>query len=390
MSPRVALLLALAAPGCVVPPDLARARDESRAARATFAPDPEERAGLLEFVGAIHVHTEVSHDSEGTPEELASGARHARLDFVALTDHFTRKIGRQLSGLRRGVLFIPGAEISRRGGSILALGLREWFPTRGLDWDEVAREVEARGGIPFLGHLERYPSERGPGRFRGAGVVNLHAALREGLEGWGGAAFVLSVVGWQLGSRTGLRYLPLVRRQDAVVEAWDRLAQERPFAAFAESDAHANVRWGPFHLDPYDAVLRLVRTHLLAPALEERALLESLAAGRGFVAFDALADARGFRFRGRAGESLAFLGETLPFTPDARLEVVAPAAGKVVFFRDGVFVAQVQGPEVVFPVTRPGVWRVEVWLPVWGTDRLWIFSNPIRVVPVGEGPPAPG
>jgi hypothetical protein len=390
VNPRAALLLALAAPGCVVPPDLARARQESKAARATFAPDPEERAGLLEFVGAIHVHTEISHDSEGTPEEVASAARHARLDFVALTDHFTRKITRQPSGLRRGVLFIPGAEISRRGGSILALGLREWFQPRGLDWDEVASEVEARGGIPFLGHLEHYPAERGPGRFRGAGIVNLHAALREGLDGWGSVAFVLSVVGWQFGSRTGLRYLPLVRRQDAVVEAWDRLAQERPFAAFAESDAHANVKWGPFHLDPYDAVLRLVRTHLLAPALEERALLDSLAAGRGFVAFDALADARGFRFRGRAGESLAFLGETLPFTPDARLEVSVPAAGKVIFYRDGVFVAQVPGAEVVLPVSRPGVWRVEVWLPVWGTDRLWIFSNPIRVVPVGEGPSGKG
>ncbi|HET6201984.1 MAG TPA: hypothetical protein VFI25_04180 [Planctomycetota bacterium] len=382
MSARAALLLALAAPSCVVPPDLARARKEARAARAASEPDPEERAGLQEFVGAIHVHTYLSHDSAGTEEELVSGARRARLDFVALTDHFTRKILRQPAGLRRKVLFIPGAEISCRGGSVLALGLRKWFPSRGLGWEATARQVETHGAIPFLGHLEHYPLDAGPGRFRGAGVVNLHAVLHEGLEGWGGAAFALSLVGSLLGGGPGLRYLPLVRRPDAVIEAWERLARERPFAAFAESDAHASVRWGPFHLDPYEAVFRLVRTHLLAPALEERPILEALVAGRGFVAFDALADATGFRLRGKAGEAVAFLGETLPLTPDARLEVAVPAAGKVVFYRDGVLVAQVPGPEVVLPVTRPGLWRVEVYLSVWGTDRLWIFSNPIRVVGV--------
>jgi hypothetical protein len=374
-----ALAFLLASGGCIVPPDLSRARDQVRAPRVASGMPPEEAEGLREFVGAVHVHSYLSPDSKGTLDELLSGARRAKLDFVALTDHFSPRIDRQPIGRQKKVLFIPGAEISHRGGSILALGLREWFSTRGLDWDGIAREIERRGALPFIGHLENYPVERGAGRFRGAGVVNLHAAIREGLEGWGSFAYALSLLGSQFGSGSSLRLLPLVRRQDAVIEAWDRLALEKPFAAFAESDAHSNLRWGPFQFDSYASIFRLVRTHLLAPACEERPILDALAAGRGFLAFDGLADATGFRVRGRAGSAIAFFGETLPLTADARLEVSVPAAGRIRLYRNGTLEAQVSGKDAVVPVTRPGVWRVEVFLLVWGTERPWIFSNPIRV-----------
>jgi hypothetical protein len=377
--------LALASLGaCAIPPDLARAR------RGALAAPAVENAPLVELVGAIHVHSPLSHDAGGTFEELVEGARRAGLDFVALTDHPSRRRRRGLDGEREGVLFIPGAEISAKEGSILALGLREPIATRRASREERIRQVEAKGAVPFLGHVEELRSEEIPEVFRGMGLVNLHAAVRENVRSWRAVPFFLAGMASFALNPPELRFLFLVQRDEATLEVFDRVLARRPFAAIAESDAHARVRLGPLRLDSYEAVFSFLRNHVLVRERSEAEILAALAEGRSFLAFDALADARGFRFVGSGGGETVVGAGSIAAGTETLLEVWAPALGRVRVIHDGRVHVEADECQLV-RIRDPalGVWRVEVDLPVRGRWRPWIYSNAIRVVPPPASPPGP-
>ena len=78
---------------------------------------------------------------------------------------------------------------------------------------------------------------------------------------------------------------------------------------------------------------------------------------------DSLAPARGFTFESD--------GETL--------QVRLPRAARIRLLRDGTEVATVSGRRLDHPVTGPGAYRVEAYLPAYGRERTWILSNPIYV-----------
>ena len=61
------------------------------------------------------------------------------------------------------------------------------------------------------------------------------------------------------------------------------------------------------------------------------------------------------------------------------LAAQCPVPGSVELLRDGVPIRRQEGRELLHPVDRPGVYRIEVSL--WVVDRWlpWIFSNPIYV-----------
>jgi hypothetical protein len=96
---------------------------------------------LLDLRGAIHVHTHLSHDSEGQPGEILAAARRAELDFLVVTDHEMPSLAADgLSGLHEGVLVMRGVEINRpcwrladRCPSLLALGLTHPFESAELE-----------------------------------------------------------------------------------------------------------------------------------------------------------------------------------------------------------------------------------------------------------------
>src|SRR5687767_8620909 len=87
-----AVFALLAAPSCFVPPDTADRRDEAGRFASLRPSLPRAYVGLVERVGAIHVHTELSHDSEGTLDEVATAAREAGCDFVFTTEHSSPRL----------------------------------------------------------------------------------------------------------------------------------------------------------------------------------------------------------------------------------------------------------------------------------------------------------
>jgi hypothetical protein len=134
-----------------------------------------------------------------------------------------------------------------------------------------------------------------------------------------------------------------------------------------------------FELGAYERMVRYSATHILANEMTEAALSDGLEQGRVFVAFDMIADARGFVFFAEDGAQKAVMGESLPYSDTLRLRVGSPNAGRIKILRDGAVVHQVEGAELDFKPTERGNYRVEVELNILGKWVTWIYSNPLRV-----------
>lgn len=101
----------------------------------------------------LHVHTSATEGVSASLDELVRAARRAGLDAIAVTD---RDICTPVPVELRGILLIPGCEISTLGGQILGVFLdqpldfarlrRDGLPTA----DEAVIEIHRCGGLAIL------------------------------------------------------------------------------------------------------------------------------------------------------------------------------------------------------------------------------------------------
>lgn len=364
---------------------LAVAAAAARRRPAPRGPVPDDAARHVR--GAVHVHTDLSHDSRVPLAEVVDAAAAAQLDFVVITDHNTDAAAAQ-AGYHRGVLVVAGLEKSTDAGHALVLGAS---PLRfRLDGDpaSVAADAALLGAFAVIAHPTRADDESawsGPL----AGFAGLEVVSLADRRAWAASPFVLLRHAADPVGALASAY----RHHDDALVLWDAALRARPLAGMLGSDAHGGIRAGRLFLPlPSNAALfRFASQHLLlaeAPARtrgDERLVLDALRRGRGYLAFDGLADASGFRFSGRAGAHEARMGEDLPLDGPARLQAGGrvPAGTTFVLKRDGAEVARAAGALDV-TVGTPGTYRVEASLldghyP--GRPFPWIVSNPIHVYP---------
>ncbi|MFC2044441.1 PHP domain-containing protein [Chloroflexota bacterium] len=133
----------------------------------------------------LHLHTPRSlcySEQSSTPEQIVDAALACGLEVIAITDHNTAEA---LDGIRqyagkKGLFVFPGAEISTKGGHVLAIfeldtpverldGFLDYVgithegrgdaATLAEDSTEVVfQKIEEQGGIAIAAHIERWPS----------------------------------------------------------------------------------------------------------------------------------------------------------------------------------------------------------------------------------------
>ena len=101
----------------------------------------------------LHVHTSATEGVSASLDELVRAARRAGLDAIAVTD---RDVCTPVPAELRGILLIPGCEVSTLGGQILGVFLeqpldlhrlrRDGLPTA----DEAVLEIHRCGGLAIL------------------------------------------------------------------------------------------------------------------------------------------------------------------------------------------------------------------------------------------------
>jgi hypothetical protein len=372
-------VLALVAVALAALPGFAH-RPAPPASRSAAARDPRHVSG------AVHVHTGWSDDAHGSVDEVAAAARAAGLDFVIVTDHNSAaSLGP--FGYRHGVLVIGGLEKSTDAGHALLLGMGS-LPF-GLDGDPatVVRDATDLGGFVVIAHPEAArPDLQWTADAEGAAGYEV-ISLGD-VQTWGAATLPLLLAAARYPFDPQGALLSIARVPRAALDRFDRERERRPLAAILGSDAHGG-------LVSHRALFRLARQHLLLdrpltgqPRADEALVLAALRTGRGYAAFDALADAARFSFTAASGGRSAALGEAVALVDDIELaaDVDGPAGAVLVLRRDGREVAR--GPSLRVRSRAAGSYRVEAELPrglVPGGHALpWIVSNPIDVYPAAE------
>ncbi len=102
------------------------------------------------YPGAIHIHTEFSHDCTGTIPHIVAAAREAGLRWIILTDHDNLE-AQSYQGWHDNVLVIVGHEITPQRNHFLALGTHHVVDKSQHPQDFID-EVYAQGGFGIIAH----------------------------------------------------------------------------------------------------------------------------------------------------------------------------------------------------------------------------------------------
>lgn len=385
--------------------------------------DPPFTDGWPRFRGVLHSHSHISHDSMVPFEEILEVLQKTDRDFIGMSDHCVdgkADYSLQWRGIYDGKLFFPGYE--------MRYGFMPWgLPSETiLDCSEepevLAAEIAAKGGMLFFAHTEQDRLWDLP-ELVGKEIYNIHTDIID--------EHIPTLVFSKLPSMllNSRRYPAQSMRlifdhPEDQIARWDEMNRERRITGIPANDCHQNVgirmtvsedgsklivedtspklvaeyslrgwRWllarillgrlepgtEVFHFqgDPYDVMVDMVATHVLASELSEKAVLDALENARVYVGFDAIADARGFSFMARSGDTLVVMGDYLPFGPDVLLRAASPLPVQFRVFRHGEPVHQVEGRSFEWRPDAPGAYRVEAWVDIRGRWTPWIYTNPI-------------
>jgi hypothetical protein len=365
---------------------------------------PPAESDFVDYQGVIHVHSSLGGHSTGNFAELIAAAKTNQLDFVIMTEHPQQDFdtaAMTLTGMHAGVLFMNGSEVATASGDRLLLipGSANAAATGAQTTQEVIDKQRSSGGLSFAA----YPADSQnwqTSSVDGVEVYNLFTNTRSINP------FVMFFDGlWSYGSYPELIFANFFTRPTENLRRWDGAisSSNRRLTAIAGNDAHSNVgvsvndaagkQWLGVKLDPYERSFRTVRTHVLitkGKGLSRESLLEAIALGHCYLSFDIFGDPKGFTFTASGIPTGKTMGDEIDLSDGLNLKVSAPLSTRFVLFKDGNVADQKSGMAADFPVTTPGVYRVEAYLdslpaPVKG--QPWIISNPIQIRP--RVPPMP-
>lgn len=316
-------------------------------------------------------------------DDIVLKARDSGLDFVVLTDRSTGEQPLELfTGWRQGVLVISGEEIETPEGHLLAFETREPIgPCPSME--EAIRAVhEQAGTIVSIHHLLKGLPLSGKGSSLGtvplseAGLYEIWSFMDE---------FLMNVQpkGFYTGLKKPDRLLSGPTREQLTV--WDKELRDRMLPIVAGLNLHHRkypvLDWKEV-ISPglaFNTLCTCVLTgELPTVAIRARDLVwNALREGRSFVVNRSVGPASGFSFFYESPDGRdRQMGESVTYIPGGRLWVSLPRDGEIVLRHNGLPLFWGTGKEIHFPATGPGVYRVEVRQD----RRLWILSNPIRLV----------
>lgn len=354
---------------------------------------PIKATEYVDYKGVIHVHTSLGGHSTGTFAELIAAAKANDLDFVIMTEHPQAEFdtaAMTLNGLHAGVLFVNGSEVATADGDRLLLIPAPANTNERRTTNQFIEQQHANHGLAFAA----YPTESNKWQSSSVDGVEIYNLFTNTKKINRLVTFFDGL--WSYRSYPDLMFANFFDRPRDDLRAWDAAiwTTHRRFVAVGGNDAHSNVGLGladssgkqilGVKLDPYERSFRAVRTHVLIKkdqALTRESLLEAISFGHCYVSFDIFSDATGFDFR--VLHTNTIMGDETAYTDrHIYFQASAPLPSRFVLYENGGIVDQIAGTSVQFPVTGPGVYRVEVYLdslPAPVTGKPWIISNPIYV-----------
>ena len=358
-----------------------------------------------EYKGIIHAHTSLGGHSTGGFDELINAANANDLDFVLMTEHYSDKYDTSaltLNGVYGKTLFVGGNEIDTADGDrfLMIPGSAEAASFRNMPTNAVLEKLHAENRLALITYPEKFKSW--DSNFDGIEVFSLHTAAKKA-----NPLLAFFDLLWSYPAYPQLTLMRYLQRPDENLQKFDEIAAKRPISLFAGTDAHSNIGFHVFgddagnrliniKIDPYEAMFRIARVHVLIEKdkpFDRDSLIDAIRAGRYFIGFDALGDSTGFdvsESKRRMDESEDIEAGSSPETcagdvrePCRFVRFKLPSKARAVVLRNGQpFLDIPDTTDVELKITNQGEFRIEVYRDDLGSpfDKMpWIISNPIDV-----------
>jgi len=130
----------------------------------------------------LHCHTEASFDSRMTVDKIAEIARARGLDAIAITDHNTFAVARDLPAEQQGVRFIRGIEIGTDRGDVLGLFLEAEITTR--NFCKAVDAIHEQGGLAILAHPFKWTQRVAEDTLERVDGIEVYNARGQGFSRW--------------------------------------------------------------------------------------------------------------------------------------------------------------------------------------------------------------
>jgi hypothetical protein len=247
--------------------------------------------GTYHYKGAIHIHTNFSHDGTGTIPQLLLAASKAELNFVITTDH-NNLDAKEYEGYKQGILLIAATEVSTPAGHFLAFDIDE--PLRESEKsDYYFKRVREKGGFSIIAHPTS-PTNPWTDKknldFEGIELINMKTYLENSfrppfLRG------LISTMYTPLNFKWGMMNL-LTYPEKEVELLFDTLAIH-PVTIICGIDAHGRPS--------YDRVIDSCINHIItdtplknSPESDRKIIISAIRNGSAYLAYDFIASADNF------------------------------------------------------------------------------------------------
>ncbi len=396
--------------------------EKERAELKTKYQKPQKTIDLQDYQGVLHSHTYRSHDSRGILEEILPAAHQAKLDFIFLADHRMAELDtfpRGIHGTFEGVVIESGTESP--GTSMMVTPMRNTIIDWSTDRNQIIHDVVSNDGMVFYLHSENPKHDWANPDYQGMEIYNIHTDL---IDEKSPVGFLLNGM-INSGKYRDWSYRYLFDEQTDILARWDSLNTVRRIVGMAAVDAHnnqsirarytqdGNVEWvgsnaktikivkpgwiekwllgNPdiagwafkMELDTYFHSFNFVNTHIFADTLSSRALRNQLVKGHAYIAFESLAEAKGFEFYGKskAGKINGIMGDSILIADTKSLEVVSPYPVQFELFRNGKLIdSKADTYSYSYNLAnQKGNYRIVARLKLRDELVPWIYSNPIYV-----------
>jgi hypothetical protein len=379
----------------------------------------------------FHCHSNLSHDSPGTIEDILKGAKENNVKAIFMSEHPSEKINIFTDGLKgniEGVIFFAGGETK---GFLV-------YPKAGFDQPEekdlqkYVDEVIKNCGIIFMCH----PDEERDWNLKnltGMEIYNIHADLRDE-EGLTNILMKKIIKGITqdfkeleiMEKYKQELYFLIFDEPEKFLKIFDKQCQKGKFVGIAGNDTHYNVgivikkiddekveitdvlgenkyivlpiqslvepiqtkarnskisdKIFEIRLDPYNVSFKYVSTHIFVKEINEENILDSVRKGNCYVSFDWILPPEGFLFYLEDGEKKYPMGTEIKFKKGMKLKIFAPSNNSIIkLIKDGEKLKEEKNFSLEYQLKEKGIYRVEIHLPFLKKEIPWIYSNPIYV-----------
>ena len=350
-------------------------------------------------------------------EEILPAAKKAKLDFLFLSDHPHSKLDsfpRGYKGNYDGLIVEPGTETSN-GLMVSPMG------TVVLDWskplDTVIKQIVNSDGLVLYVHTEK-PHDWANRDYQAMEIYNIHTDF---LDEEGGILPLVTNFFINRNKYGHWAIREIFDEQKVIMARWDSINEFKRLVGIAASDAHNNqnirarytkdrmVEWvGPnaktisivkpgwkeklllsdpdevgwafkFEVDTYFLSFNFVNTHIFCDERSNTNIKDNLVAGHAFIAFEALADAKGFQYfsTDKDNHINAIMGDSILTDSIQKLKAVSPLPVQFKLIKNGKIIDVLNDAYTYEfdPKSEKGNYRLEASSEIWrGMDSLDLYQ----------------